>query len=259
MTSLTERFDTIRRRIAAAAERSGRPAGSVRIVAVSKQQDAARVAELARHWAGLDSPAARPIFGENYAQEALSKQAQLSSSLPECPVEWHFVGHIQSKKSRDLVGTFGLLHTVDSLKLADALHRARQRAWTDRPAGPDDPGPQAVLAQVNIGREPQKYGVDPDALEELLNGMASMNGLVVQGLMCIPPNVEHPEQSRPYFILLRELRDAMNKACGLALPHLSMGMSGDFEAAIEEGATLVRIGTDIFGTRGQDDARALSK
>ena len=251
MTSLTKRFDGICERIAKATERSGRPLDAVRLVAVSKLHGADMVAELARYWAGLGGRSGLPAFGENYVQEAMAKKAEVSARLPGCPVEWHFTGHIQSRKSRDVVGEFSLLHTVDSLKLAGALQKAWQSRVAERPVGLGDPvpGPQAVLAQVNIGREPQKSGVDPEALEELLRGMASMDGLRVQGLMCIPPNVESPEESRPYFILLRELRDAVSKACGLALPHLSMGMSSDFEAAIEEGATLVRIGTDIFGAR----------
>ncbi len=251
MSSLTERFDGICERIARATERSGRLAEAVRLVAISKLHSADTVAELARYWAGLGSQAGPPIFGENYVQEAMGKKAAVAEQLPGCLVEWHFTGHIQSRKSRDVVGEFGLLHTVDSLKLAGALHKAWQSRAAERPVGLHDPapGPQAVLVQVNIGREPQKSGVDPEGLEELLNAMASMNGLRVRGLMCIPPNVESPEESRPYFMLLRELRDAASKACGIDLPHLSMGMSSDFEAAIEEGATLVRIGTDIFGIR----------
>lgn len=251
MTALTDRFDNICERIARAAKRSGRPADAVRLVAISKLHDADTVAELARYWAGGGGRAGPPVFGENYVQEAAAKKAGVLARLPDCPAKWHFTGHIQSRKSRDVVGEFDLLHTVDSLKLAGALQKAWQSGAAERPVGLHQPapGPQAVLVQVNIGREAQKSGVDPDSLEELLHGMASMNGLRVQGLMCIPPNVENPEESRPYFVLLRELRDAVSKACSLDLPHLSMGMSDDFEAAIEEGATLVRVGTSIFGPR----------
>ncbi len=254
MSSLTTRFDAICERILRAAERSGRTAGDVRLVAISKLHGADMVAELARYWAGAGTRAGGPTFGENYVQEAMAKKAEVAALLPGSDVEWHFTGHIQSRKSRDVVGEFGLLHTVDSLKLAGALQKAWDNRMAERPIGLRDPvpGPQAVLVQVNIGREPQKSGVDPDSLEELLNGLAAMGGLRAQGLMCIPPNVENPAESRPYFVLLRELRDRVSKACGLALPHLSMGMSGDFEAAIEEGATLVRVGTDIFGARAYD-------
>lgn len=249
MSSLTTRFDAICERVLRAAERSGRPTGDVRLVAVSKLHGADVVAELARYWAGEQTGG--PVFGESYVQEAVAKKAEVASLLPGSVVEWHFIGHIQSRKSRDVVGEFDLLHTVDSLKLGGALQKAWDNRTAERPLGLRDPapGPQAVLVQVNIGREPQKSGVDPNDLEELLNGLTTLSGLRVRGLMCIPPNMDNPAESRPYFILLRELRDRVSKACGLALPHLSMGMSGDFEAAIEEGATLVRIGTDIFGAR----------
>ena len=249
MSALTERFDGICERIDRALERSGRSPDAVGLVAVSKWHGAETVAELARYWA--EGRGGVPVFGESYVQEAEDKMAVVSALLPERALEWHFVGHIQSRKSRDVAGNFSLVHSVDSLKLAGALEKAWQTRTAERPLGLHEaaPGPQAVLIQVNIGREPQKSGVDPEGLEELLNGVAAMPGLRVEGLMCLPPIVDNPEESRPYFVMLRELRDAVGKSCGLALPHLSMGMSSDFEAAIEEGATLVRIGTDIFGPR----------
>jgi len=256
MSDLSERFDAVWARIAGAVARSGRQIDAVRLVAVSKQRAAGAVAELAVHWAGRGG---RPVFGESYMQEAREKMPQVCGLLKagiapgrtaEAP-EWHFVGHVQSKKARDIVGQFSLIHSVDSLKLAQSLCRAWQSRVAGIPAGLDEaaPGPQPVLIQVNVGREEQKSGVDPDALEPLIAGIASMPELRLQGLMCIPPLAEIGEDSRPYFVLLRELRDKMESVCGLSLPQLSMGMSDDFEAAIEEGATLVRIGTDIFGPR----------
>jgi pyridoxal phosphate enzyme (YggS family) len=245
MTSITQRFDAVCERLARAAERSGRPAGSVRLVAISKMHGADRVAELARYWAGAAKAAGKALFGENYVQEAVTKQAALADLLPNVPVEWHFTGHIQSRKSRDVLGAFTLLHTLDSIKLAESL----QKAWENRVTAHPDAAPQAVLAQVNIGREAQKSGVDPERLEDLLGAAAGMSGLRVIGLMCIPPFGEGERAARACFARLRELREKAGRACGLPLPHLSMGMSGDFEAAIEEGATLVRVGTDIFGER----------
>jgi len=259
MSELTQRFDAVWARIAdavAASARSGRPAGTVRLVAVSKGHGAEAVAALARHW---DGRAGRPLFGESYMQEARGKMslarelldAASARELITIAPEWHFIGHVQSKKAKDIVGRYSLIHSVDSLKLAQALGKA----WRDRaagaPMGLDEaaPDPQPVLIQVNVGREAQKSGVDPDGLEALALSIAAMPELNLQGLMCIPPLADIGKDSRPYFVLLRELRDKMESVCGLRLPELSMGMSDDFAAAIEEGATLVRIGTDIFGQR----------
>lgn len=249
MSTLTERFDTICERISRAVEQSGRSGDAVQLVAVSKTRGAEDVVALARHWAL--SGTGKAVFGESYVQEAVGKQRETAALLSDCAAEWHFIGHIQSRKSRDVVGAFSLLHSVDSLKLAGALQKAWENIVEAAPVALREaaPGPQAVLVQINVGREAQKSGVDPEDLEMLLNGMASLRGLRVDGLMCIPPNLSAPEESRPYFALLRELRDKMSARCGLALPHLSMGMSDDFEAAIAEGATMVRIGSDIFGQR----------
>ncbi|MDL2207633.1 YggS family pyridoxal phosphate-dependent enzyme [Desulfovibrio sp. OttesenSCG-928-M16] len=250
MNGLIQRFDRICERLERAFARTGRPSGSLRLVAISKTHGPDAVAALAAHWAGRG----RPLFGESYMQEAREKMpavaAQLASAGLPAP-EWHFVGHVQRKKAKDIVGAFSLIHSLDSLKLAQAM----QKAWQDRvlgaPIGLDEaaPRPQEVLVQVNVGREEQKSGVAPEELESLLNALSAMSELRVTGLMCLPPLGEIGEHSRPYFILLRQLRDKMESRCGLSLPQLSMGMSDDFEAAIEEGATLVRIGTDIFGQR----------
>ncbi len=264
MSALTIRFDSICERLEAAAFRSGREPSQVQLVAVSKLHPATAVAELAEHWAASARPAVAsealalpsvPIFGESYLQEAREKMpavaALLAARQPAPSVAWHFVGHIQSKKAKDIAGNFELLHSVDSLKLAQALQKAWNERAAFRPVGlrQTSASTQAVLVQVNIGQEAQKSGVAPEDLEELLNNIAGMPELHLQGLMCLPPLSSLGKGSRPWFIKLRALRDAMERRCGLRLPQLSMGMSDDFEAAIEEGATLIRIGTDIFGPR----------
>ncbi len=251
MNALRERFDAILERLGRAAARSGRQPGAVRLVAVSKLHGAGTVADLAAYWAAKGQPA----FGENYMQEARDKMAETERLLAErgsaARPEWHFVGHVQSKKAKDVAGRFTLIHSVDSIKLASSLHKAWETRVAGTPVGLHAPAPtpQAVLIQVNVGREAQKSGVAPESLEELARAVLGMPGLALKGLMCLPPLAEIGEHSRPYFIMLRELRDSLQKSLGAPLPELSMGMSDDFEAAVEEGATLVRIGTDIFGAR----------
>lgn len=255
MHVLTQRFDAISTRLGAAVARSGRHADDVRLVAVSKTHGAGAVAALAAHWARQG----RPLFGESYMQEAREKMPEvallLSSAAPVVSPEWHFLGHVQSRKAKDITGHFSLIHSVDSLKLAAAMQKAWQTRVVASPVALNAPvpGPQGVLVQVNVGREPQKSGILPENLEPLLSGMLMMPELAVRGLMCLPPLAEIGEHSRQYFVMLRELRDSMEQRLGIRLPELSMGMSDDFEAAIEEGATLVRIGTDIFGPRHHDE------
>ncbi|MDL2317088.1 YggS family pyridoxal phosphate-dependent enzyme [Desulfovibrio sp. OttesenSCG-928-A18] len=247
MSALTARFDAVCERLEKALAESGRSAEDLRLVAVSKNHEAAVVAELARHW----SSRAVPLFGESYLQEALPKMEQVGSLTEGMPVRWHFIGHLQSRKARDVAGRFALIHSVDSLKLAAAL----QKAWHNRVAGEPRsldapaPPPQDILLQVNVGREPQKSGVFPDKLEDLAAGVLNMPELRLRGLMCIPPLAEIGEDSRPYFSMLRTLRDNLEGSFGIRLPELSMGMSDDFFVAVAEGASLVRIGTDIFGPR----------
>ena len=254
MDTLTQRFDAICERIKKATARSGRKIDDVQLIAVSKLHDAATVAELAHYWVKHSSPCAHtPVFGENYMQEAREKMPVVNGMLGAAAsrLRWHFTGHLQSKKAKDIVGLFDLIHSVDSLKLASSLQRAWQSRVATQPVGlhEEAPAPQAILIQVNVGREEQKSGVDPESLEELVNGIAAMPELNLQGLMCLPPLSEIGTASRRYFVMLRELRDAMRVRTAQPLPHLSMGMSDDFEAAIEEGATLVRVGTSIFGPR----------
>ena len=223
---IVARWEQVCTDIARAALRSGRTARDVRLVAVSKYHPAESVAALYQ--------AGQRVFGENYVQEALTKR----ESLP-ADIEWHFIGHLQTNKVRQVVGCFDLLHGVDSLKLAQSLQN-KAAALGMR---------QKILVQVNLAREPQKSGIAPDQLPELAEYLLRASDLDWQGLMLMPPVFDDPEGARPYFTALRELRDSLTQQYGLLLPELSMGMTGDFMAAIEEGATMVRVGTRIFGER----------
>ncbi len=229
-----ERLADVRERIARAAAVSGRPACEIILLAVSKNHPAEAVSALAR--------LGQRDFGENYVQEALAKQ----ESLEHLDLRWHFIGHLQSNKARFVAGRFSLIHSLDSRKLAQGLHDSCAKVASG--AGEAE-FRQDVLIQVNLGAEPQKSGVMAENLERLAEEVMSLKRLSLQGLMCLPPLFEGPEESRPYFARLRELREALSRKMGLDLPHLSMGMSMDFEAAIEEGSTIVRVGTDLFGDR----------
>ncbi len=233
MTALEERWRKVLDGKAEAERGAGRTAGSVRLVAVSKFHPASDIAELCR-LGQLD-------FGENYMQEARAKQAELAGM----GIRWHAIGAIQTNKAKDAAGRFYLVHTLASENLAAALARRL-------PEGES----QDVLVEINIGEEPQKAGVMPaDApafLESLLEKrLVSENGpgLRLRGLMCLPPRCGEGEEARPWFVALRKLRDALRERSGLKLPELSMGMSGDYRQAIEEGATIIRVGTEIFGPR----------
>lgn len=223
------RIESIRNRMAAAAERSGRPADSVRLVAVTKTVAASRVA--AAIDAGVDA------IGENYIQEAREKAAELGNRQ----VTWHFIGHLQSNKAKIAVKLFDLIHSVDRFKLAAELNK--QAAKADKC--------QQILVQVNTGSEATKSGADAGETLALVQRISRLEHLKVCGLMTLPPFFDAPEKVRPYFRMLRDLRDRIRREAiaGVGMETLSMGMTGDFEAAIEEGATLVRIGTAIFGER----------
>lgn len=231
MSTIRENLSRIRERIASAARRAGRDPDSAQLVAVSKKIPVEAITEAAA--------CGQMVFGENYLQEASGKIGRLPGGL-----KWHFIGHLQSNKAGKAAELFGMIETVDRLKLALALEKHL--------AGPGRTLP--VLVQVNIGREPQKAGVLPEQAGELLAGLADFPHLEVRGLMAMPPFFDQPEKARPYFRELRQL--AQKHADGRLLGRhgrveLSMGMSGDFEVAIEEGATLVRIGTALFGERGR--------
>jgi len=218
----------VRSRIAAAAARAGRPTESVRIVAVTKGHPLERAREAAA--AGLLD------LGENRVQEALAKQ----DAWPAAPVRWHLIGHLQRNKARLAVGRFALIHSLDSIRLAEALEAAAAAAGSV----------QDVLIEVNVAREPQKSGATPEEAPALVGRVAELPHLGVRGLMAMAPYGAAPRVQHEVFGGLRELRDRLSRDPELAtLTELSMGMSDDFEAAVEEGATMVRLGTVLFGER----------
>ncbi|MEG2172902.1 MAG: YggS family pyridoxal phosphate-dependent enzyme [Desulfovibrionaceae bacterium] len=228
---LQERWQNVCMRVQNAAQTSGRTMADVTLVAVSKFHAAEAVACVAA--------CGQKDFGENYVQEALGKQEALAGH-PACQgLRWHCIGHVQSRKAALVAGHFVLVHSVDSFKLAQGMEKALAAREECQP----------VLIQVNVGSEPQKSGVDEANLVPLAEQLMTLPHLAVQGLMCIPPMFDDGPRARPYFARLRELRDSLRPRLGLPLPHLSMGMSGDFVEAVAEGASLVRIGTDIFGQR----------
>ena len=226
---MSERLASIRERIRAAAEGAGRDPAEVRLVAVSKTVDVDRIREAVD--AGVE------ILGENYFQEAREK----IDALADTGVSWHFIGHLQSNKAKYVVRGFDLIHSVDRLKLARELDRQAEKVGRVQP----------ILIQVNLAGEASKSGVSGDRLMDLVREVARLPHLSIQGLMTMPPFFDAPERVRPYFAELRRKRDEIREAGieGVAMDELSMGMTGDFEAAVAEGATLVRIGTAIFGER----------
>lgn len=225
--SIRERAAAVLDRMARAAARAGRRPGEVRLVAVSKTQGPDAVAEA--RGAGLS------VFGENYVQEAEGK----IRAVPDA--EWHLIGKLQRNKAGKAVALFRWIETVDSAELVADLSRRAATAGNT----------VDLLVEVNLAGEGTKGGVTPDRLQAVLNAAAGLPGIRMRGLMAIPPFAEDPEASRPYFSRLRALlaESARRAPRGMELTELSMGMSHDFEAAIEEGATIVRVGTAIFGPR----------
>lgn len=224
--TFADRYDAIRQRMAAACGRAGRDPSAVRMIAVSKTHGPERVAEAAA--AGVT------IFGENKVQEARAK-------IPLCPghLVWHLVGHLQSNKAYAACELFDVVHSVDSLKLLQVIDRACDELGKT----------MKVLIEVNVSGEGSKFGAAPEAVPALLEAANSLTRVEVRGLMTMPPFMPEAEDARPHFRRLRELRDGWSETTGIPLDELSMGMSGDFEVAIEEGATWVRIGTALFGER----------
>lgn len=227
--SVTGNLAAVQARIQRACTTSGRAPSTVRLVAVSKLHPAALVTEAAA--------AGQTVFGENYVQELVDKAAQLVR-----PVEWHMIGHLQSNKVKYLPGIVSMIHTVDRLSLAQEI----DRQWRTKLAAPCD-----ILVQVNVSGEVTKSGTTTAEALELVQAVALLPNVRIRGLMTMPPFFDDPEAARPYFKELRLLSDRIRSAeiPGVEMTELSMGMSGDFEVAIEEGATLVRVGTAIFGER----------
>lgn len=225
----------VRQELDAACLAAGRNPADVTLVAISKFHPAEAIAAAAA--AGCTA------FGENYLQECQAKQA----TLAHLPIQWHFTGHIQSRKARELAGRFALIHAVDSLKVATILHTHSQELGVMQP----------ILLQVNVGREPQKHGLAPEDVESVARqvlqleqeGSGEQGGVRLDGLMCLPPWLDDPAAVQPFFAQLRDCRNRVQDVLGRAMPQLSMGMSHDFVQAVAEGATLVRIGTAIFGER----------
>jgi len=227
---IRERLVRVRERIARAAERAGRSADDITLIAVSKTFDSTTVQQ------AVDA-GARDL-GENRVQEAIAKVGVVQGEA-----RWHLIGHLQSNKARQAVEAFDVIHTIDSNQLADRL---------DRIAGDLGRRP-SVLVQVDLAHEPTKSGADESELPAIVEALESASHLEFRGLMTLPPFFDSPEQARPYFRKLREILEGLNRhrSTDQRLTELSMGMTNDFEVAIEEGATMVRVGTAIFGVRQQ--------
>jgi len=228
---LRARLAAIRARIEAAAKNCRREPGEVTLIAISKTHPASAIKRVIEFGA-LD-------IGENRVQEAEGKIAEVGRDA----ARWHLVGHLQANKARRAVNLFDVIHSLDSLDLAQRLDRLCQEEGRDK---------LAVLVQVDLGHEETKSGIDESELTHMVEGVGPLPRLELTGLMTLPPFFDDPEQSRPYFRRLRQLRDefAARGAFGAGKGELSMGMTNDFEVAIEEGATMVRVGTAIFGERG---------
>jgi pyridoxal phosphate enzyme (YggS family) len=225
MSIIKENLLRVMERIEKAAQKVRRNPNEIKLVAVSKTVEAARIKEAIE--AGVS------ILGENYIQEAQKKIEEIGR-----PVSWHFIGHLQSNKAKYAIRLFDMVHSLDSIPLAEELNRRAEQA--DRVI--------KVLVEVNLSKEATKFGTDEEMVLNLAKRVQNLNHLSLEGLMTMPPYFDSPEMSRPYYIALRELKQRMVKA-GIPMKELSMGMSNDFEIAIEEGATYVRVGTAIFGPR----------
>jgi len=226
MTSIAESLERVREQIAQAAAKAGRAPDEVELVAITKTHTAEKVHEAIQ--------AGQNLFGESRVQEARTKIPELPSAI-----RWHFVGHLQKNKIRHALPLFEMIHSVDSLALAQEVNRiAEEEGMHPR-----------VLLEVNLAGEGSKFGFPPDKLSDQMEELLALPRLSIEGLMTIPPLAEEAEASRKHFVQLRELRDALEKEFDMKLPRLSMGMTNDFPVAVEEGATLVRVGTAIFGER----------
>lgn len=225
--SIKENLLTVRERIENAAVRVGRDPHGIQLIAVTKTVDIERIREAIS--AGVT------IFGENYVQEARGKVEQIGHT----GLQWHLIGHLQTNKAKYAVGLFDLIHSVDSIKLAGEL--SRRAVAEDRVVD--------CLIEVNLSQENSKFGIEKEEVLELASVIQDLQNISLKGLMTMPPYFDDPELARPYFIALRRLKEEIERD-GISLSDLSMGMSTDFEVAIEEGATMVRVGRAIFGERG---------
>jgi pyridoxal phosphate enzyme (YggS family) len=235
MDTVSERLAIVREKIAQAAAKAARQADDVELVAVSKTHPPESIAEALE--------AGQSLFGESRVQEARVK-------IPLLPgrARWHFIGHLQKNKIRHALPLFDLFHGIDSLALARDLNRIADEAGAH----------PRILIEVNVAGEASKFGFKPDALRAQLEELLALERLQIDGLMAIAPVAPEAEASRPHFAALRELRDALERESRVSFPQLSMGMSGDYAVAVEEGATLVRVGTAIFGARSSKALRSAS-
>ena len=223
---LHDNLISVQSKIAAAAERAGRKGAQIELVAVTKTLPVEVIREAIE--------AGHRLFGENRVQELLSKQPNLPSTL-----RWHLIGHLQSNKVRKVLPVVEAIHSVDSLELARDINRIAAELGQY----------PKVYLEVNVAGEASKHGFAPAKLEAELEDLLTLDRLEIQGLMCVPPISKEPEDSRKHFVFLRGFRDKVEKLAGVPFPALSMGMSGDYEIAVEEGATVVRVGSAIFGKR----------
>jgi pyridoxal phosphate enzyme (YggS family) len=228
MSSILDNLERVREQIAQAAAKAGRDVKDVELVAIAKTHPAEKVREAVG--------AGQTLFGESRVQEARTKIPELSSNI-----RWHFVGHLQKNKVRQALPLFEMIHSVDSLALAQDINRiAEEEGLYPR-----------VLLEVNVAGEGSKFGFAPDDLREQMEALLALPRLSIEGIMCIPPLAVESEDSRKFFVQVRELRDSLQKEFNMKLPQLSMGMTQDFPIGIQEGATLVRVGTAIFGERSK--------
>jgi pyridoxal phosphate enzyme (YggS family) len=228
--SISENLQLVQHRIATSAQAAGRDPTSITLLAVSKTFDAQAVL--------IAAQAGQRVFGENYVQEAIDKISATRELNPNLQLEWHFIGPIQSNKTRQIAEHFDWVHSVDRLKIAQRLSEQR----------PADMPPLQICLQVNVSGEATKSGLEPDALLELARGVNTLPNIRLRGLMAIPEPTEDVQQQRAAFAKLRLMQNDL-QAVGIPIDTLSMGMSADMDAAIAEGATIVRIGTAIFGGR----------
>ena len=228
MVSVADNLARVREQLAEAAAKNGRDPGEIELVAITKTHSAEKVREAVE--------GGQTLFGESRVQEARAKIPELSSNI-----RWHLVGHLQKNKVRQALPLFEMIHSVDSLALAQDINRiAEEEGLYPR-----------VLLEVNVAGEASKFGFAPDDLREQMEALLALPRLSIEGLMCIPPLAVESEDSRKFFVEVRELRDSLEKEFNMKLPQLSMGMTQDFPIGIEEGATLVRVGTAIFGERSK--------
>jgi len=236
MEEIAENLERVRSQIANAAKKSGRLLDDIELVAISKTHDAGKVRTAYE--------AGQTLFGESKVQEARAKIPELPSAI-----RWHFVGHLQKNKIRHALPLFELFHSIDDVDLAREMNRiAEEQGMHPR-----------ILLEVNVAGEGSKFGFKPHNLRAEMEALLSLTRLSIEGLMTIPPLAEEAEASRRFFVDLRENRDALEKEFDMKLPHLSMGMTNDFVVAVEEGATLVRVGTAIFGARSTMKMRRTSE